>query len=128
MILGWLSLIGGLATLIAGGEFLVRSAVRLAIYLRVSSMVIGLTVVSLGTSFPELVVSVGAALDGFSDIAIGNVVGSNIANLGLVLGLTAIIFPLVVDRKSVVIDWPIMLIASFLLILFSLDSMLAFWE
>ncbi len=128
MILGWLQLIGGLAILIIGGEFLVRSAVKLALYLRISAMVVGLTVVSFGTSFPELVVSLNAALDGYADISIGNVVGSNVANLALVLGLTAILFPLPVKRSTVATDWPAMLIVTLLLILFSLDGELQMWE
>lgn len=128
MIIGWIQLLVGLAILILGGEFLVRSAVRIAIFLRISSMVIGLTIVSFGTSFPELVVSVNAALDGYPDISIGNVVGSNIANLAFVLGLTTLIFPLGVNRTTVTLDWPLMLIVSGLLVVFSLDGELVFWE
>lgn len=128
MIIGWLQLIGGLAILIVGGEFLVRSSVKLALYLRVSAMVVGLTVVSFGTSFPELMVSLNAAIDGYADISIGNVVGSNIANLALVLGLTALIFPLSVKRSTVTTDWPAMLIVTILLIVLSLDGELETWE
>ncbi len=128
MILSWVQLIGGLIVLIIGGDFLVRTSVRLALYLKISSMVIGLTVVSFGTSFPELVVSLNAALDGHPDIALGNVVGSNIANLALVLGLSALLFPMKVKRPTVVFDWPIMLIATILLILFSLDLQFSWWE
>jgi cation:H+ antiporter len=128
MILGWLQLIGGLLILLAGGEFLVRSSVKLALHLNISSIVIGLTVVSFGTSFPELVVSVNAALDGHPDISLGNVVGSNIANLGLVLGLTAVLFPISVQRSSVVLHWPLMLLSTLLLILFSWDLMIEMWE
>jgi cation:H+ antiporter len=128
MIIGWIQLLVGLAILILGGEFLVRSAVRIAIFLRISSMVIGLTIVSFGTSFPELVVSVNAALDGYPDISIGNVLGSNIANLAFVLGLTTLIFPLGVNRTTVTLDWPLMLIVSGLLVVFSLDGELVFWE
>jgi len=128
MILGWLQLIGGLLILLAGGEFLVRSSVKLALHLNISSIVIGLTVVSFGTSFPELVVSVNAALDGHPDISLGNVVGSNIANLGLVLGLTAVLFPISVQPSSVVLHWPLMLLSTLLLILFSWDLMIEMWE
>lgn len=128
MIIGWIQLIAGLIILILGGEYLVRSAVRIAIFLRISSMVIGLTIVSFGTSFPELVVSVNAALDGYPDISIGNVVGSNIANLAFVLGITTLLFPLSVKRTTVTLDWPLMLIVSALLVVFSLDGELVLWE
>lgn len=128
MWLSWVLLIGGLAILIVGGDFLVRSSVRLALHLKVSPLVIGLTIVSLGTSFPELVVSMNAALDGHPDIAIGNVVGSNIANLALVLGLSAMFFPMLVKRSTVVFDWPIMLLASILLFVFAWDLQIEAWE
>ena len=84
----------GLLILIFGGDFLVKGNVALAIRMKVSMIVIGLTVVSFATSAPEMIVSIYAALSGHSDMAIGNVIGSNIANISLVLGLTAIIFPL----------------------------------
>ncbi|MBT5976806.1 MAG: calcium/sodium antiporter [Flavobacteriales bacterium] len=128
MWLGWVQLIAGLVFLIIAGEFLVRSSVRLALYLKISSLVIGLTVVSFGTSFPELVVSLNAAIGGHPDISIGNVVGSNIANLALVMGVSAIFFTMTVDRSSVVIDWPLMLLSSILLIVFAWDLKLELWE
>jgi cation:H+ antiporter len=102
----------GLALLVVGGEFLVRSSVALSFKLKLSKMVIGLTVVSFATSAPELLVSVNAALDGFSDIALGNVVGSNIANIGLVLGVTAVIAPLYIDRDFFRFNWPVMIFLS----------------
>jgi len=128
MIVGWLQLIGGLLILLVGGEYLVRSSVKLALHLNISSIVIGLTVVSLCTSFPELVVSVNAALDGHPDISLGNLVGSNIANLGLVLGLTAIVFPISVERSSIALHWPLMLLSTLLLILFAWDLNIETWE
>lgn len=128
MVLDWVQLIGGLLILIIGGDFLVRSSVKLALYLRISSLVIGLTVVSFGTSFPELVVSLNAALDGHPDISVGNVVGSNIANLALVLGISAMFFPMAVRRSTVVFDWPIMLLATIILIVFSWDLRIELWE
>ena len=88
----------GLTLLVVGGEFLVRSSVALSFKMNISRMVIGLTVVSFATSAPELLVSLQAALDGFSDISLGNIMGSNIANIGLVLGITAMISPITVDR------------------------------
>ena len=102
----------GLALLVVGGEFLVRSSIGLSFKLKLSKMVIGLTVVSFATSAPELLVSLQAALAGFSDISLGNVIGSNIANLGLVLGITAIISPLVVDRDFYRFNWPVMMLFS----------------
>lgn len=108
----------GLALLVVGGEFLVRAAVALSFKLSVSRMVIGLTVVSFATSAPELIVSLQAALDGFSDISLGNVIGSNIANIGLVLGITAIISSLAVDREFYRFNWPVMMLFSFALYYF----------
>jgi cation:H+ antiporter len=110
----YLLLILGLATLIVGGEFLVKGAVGIAKKFHISTLVIGMTVISFGTSAPELIVSIKAALSGTPEIAIGNVVGSNIANIALVLGLTVIIFPIVVDRNSKVLDWPMMMLSSLL--------------
>ncbi|HBC04707.1 MAG TPA: hypothetical protein DC015_11070, partial [Aequorivita sp.] len=94
------------------GEFLVRSSVALSFKLHLSKMVIGLTVVSFATSAPELLVSLQAALNGFSDISLGNVIGSNIANIGLVLGITAIISPLVIDKDFYKLNWPVMMVLS----------------
>lgn len=102
----------GLILLVVGGEFLVRSSVALSFKLHLSKMVIGLTVVSFATSAPELLVSLQAALNGFSDIALGNVIGSNIANIGLILGITAIISPLIIDKSFYKLNWPVMMILS----------------
>ncbi|WP_310994185.1 calcium/sodium antiporter [Aequorivita marina] len=102
----------GLALLVIGGEFLVRSSVALSFRLHISKMVIGLTVVSFATSAPELLVSLQAALNGFSDISLGNVIGSNVANIGLVLGITAIISPLAIDKNFYKMNWPVMMILS----------------
>ncbi len=121
-------LLGGLCLLVASGEFLVRGAVYLASKMKVSSLVIGMTVVSFGTSAPELLVSLEAALNGHADICIGNIVGSNIANLALVLGLTAIVFPVVVDKNSVRVDWPLMFGATLLFVYFISDSVLSHTE
>ena len=111
----------GLVLLVIGGEFLVRSSVALSFRFNISKMVIGLTVVSFATSAPELLVSVQAALSGFSDISLGNVIGSNIANIGLVLGITAIITPLAIDRDFYKFNWPVMMLLSIALY-FILDS------
>ncbi|WP_412561400.1 calcium/sodium antiporter [Winogradskyella sp. MIT101101] len=110
--------IAGLALLVIGGDFLVRASVGLSFKLKISKLVIGMTVVSFATSAPELLVSLQAAFDGISDIALGNVIGSNIANIGLVLGITAIISPLTVDRDFYKYNWPMMMLASFVLYYF----------
>jgi len=108
----------GFVLLVVGGEFLVRSSVAISFKFNLSKMVIGLTVVSFATSLPELLVSLQAALGGYSDIALGNVIGSNIANIGLVLGITAIISPLYIDRDFYRFNWPIMMFFSFALYFF----------
>ncbi|MCG8577595.1 MAG: calcium/sodium antiporter [Flavobacteriales bacterium] len=121
-------LILGLVTLVVGGEFLVRGAVGIAKKFHISTLVIGMTVISFGTSAPELMVSLDAAMDGYPDISIGNVVGSNIANIALVLGLTVLIFPIVVDRNSKIIDWPMMMLATLLFFGFAYDLVIEAWE
>jgi cation:H+ antiporter len=105
----------GLALLVLGGNWLLKSAVGLSLKLNISKIVIGLTVVSFATSAPELIISVKSALDGFSDIALGNVVGSNIANIGLVLGAVLLINAVNVERSFYITDWPMKILASFLL-------------
>ena len=121
-------LILGLAVLIVGGEFLVKGAVGIAKSFSISPLVIGMTVVSFGTSAPELLVSVQSAVAGNPGIAIGNVVGSNIANLALVLGLTVIIFPIISGRQTKIIDWPMMILATILFVFFSIDGWIELWE
>jgi len=111
-------LILGLLLLVVGGEFLVRSSVALSFKLNISKLVIGMTVVSFATSVPELLVSLNAALTGSPAIAINNVVGSNIANIGLVLGITALIGPIIVDKQFYRLNWPVMMLFSFALYYF----------
>ena len=111
-------LIIGLVLLVAGGEFLVRASVGLSFKLNISKMVIGLTVVSFATSAPELLVSVNAALNDSPAIAINNVIGSNIANIGLVLGITAIIGPIAVNNTFYKLTWPVLAIFSLLIYYF----------
>ncbi|MFC5044425.1 calcium/sodium antiporter [Aquimarina hainanensis] len=108
----------GLVLLVVGGEFLVRTSVALSFKLQLSKMVIGLTVVSFATSAPELLVSIQAALDGLSDMSLGNVIGSNIANIGLVLGITALIGPLAIDKDFYKFNWPVMVLLSLALYVF----------
>lgn len=104
----------GLGLLIGGGEALVRGATTIARLAGLTPAVIGLTVVAAGTSLPELVVSLLAALRGTPDIAIGNVVGSNIFNIGAVLGLAAMVAPLTVHSSAVRLEWPVMFLASWI--------------
>lgn len=118
----------GLALLVAGGEVLVRGASRLAEVARVPPVVIGLTVVAFGTSSPELAVAMGAALRGEPDFVTGNIIGSNIYNVLLVLGLSAVIVPLVVQRTLVRWDVPVMIAASVGLLLAALDGNLSALE
>lgn len=108
----------GFILLVVGGEFLVRSSVALSFKFDISKMVIGMTVVSFATSAPELLVSLNAALSGSPAIAINNVVGSNIANIGLVLGVTAMVGPIAVDRSFYKLNWPVMMIFSMALYFF----------
>ena len=107
-----MQILGSLLLLYLGGEALVRGASQLGARIGISALAVGLTVVAYGTSTPELVVSLDAALGGLSDIAIGNVVGSNIANVALILGLSAVIRPLRVETKAVRLDTPLMLVVS----------------
>tara|TARA_R110000868_G_scaffold2277_3_gene16995 strand:+ start:12122 stop:13060 length:939 start_codon:yes stop_codon:yes gene_type:complete len=104
----------GLVLLIAGGNWLLKAAVALSLKLNIPKIVIGMTVVSFATSAPELIVSINAALDGFPDLALGNVVGSNIANLGLVLAITVILGSIEVRKSFYTTDWPVMMLASLL--------------
>ncbi len=122
-------LILGLALLLLGGEWLVRGAVDLALRFKVSTLVVGMTVVSFATSAPELLVSVDAAVDGYTDISFGNVVGSNLANIALILGITALIFPMDVREKTYKRDFWIMMLVTLVLFLFVFhDHVLTFWE
>jgi len=119
----------GFILLVIGGEFLVRASVALSFKLSISKFVIGMTVVSFATSAPELLVSLNAALSGSPAIAINNVVGSNIANIGLVLGVTAIIGSISIDRTFYRLNWPSMMMFSLALYYFLYnDKQLIFWE
>jgi len=119
----------GFALLVVGGDFLVRASVALSLKLNISKMVIGLTVVSFATSLPELLVSLNAALNGSPSIAINNVVGSNIANIGLVLGITALIGTIYVDKTFYKFNWPVLMLFSMLFYYFlSNDNKLSTFE
>ena len=108
----------GIFLLIKGGDWLMRAAVALSLRFSIPKIVIGMTVVSFATSAPELIVSVQSALGGHPDLALGNVVGSNIANLGLVLAIIIMISPIDVPPSFYKTDWPMMMIASLLFYLF----------
>lgn len=118
----------GLGFLVVGAEALVRGAGRMATALGISPLIIGLTIVAFGTSAPELAVSIKAALGGQPDIAVGNVVGSNIFNVLFILGVSALIIPLAVARQLIRVDVPLMIGLSVLLLVLSLDGRLGFWE
>lgn len=113
--MNYILLISGFVILILGGNWLLKAAVDLALRLNIPKIVIGMTVVSFATSAPELIVSLNSALDGHADIALGNVIGSNIANLGLVLGIVTILSSIAVEKSFYKIDWPVMMLSSILL-------------
>jgi cation:H+ antiporter len=119
-----LMFVGGLVALVAGAEALVRGASRLALAVGISPLVVGLTIVAFGTSSPEMAVSVGAVLNGNNDLAIGNVVGSNIFNVLFILGASALIVPLAVHAQIIRQEVPIMIGASILLLVLVLDGTL----
>ncbi|WP_225897393.1 calcium/sodium antiporter [Desulfuromonas sp. AOP6] len=124
----WILLVAGFVLLVAGAEYLVRGAASLAMDFGISPLVVGLTVVAFGTSSPELAVSVFSSLKGQAGLALGNVVGSNICNVLVILGLSALVAPLVVSRQVVRLEVPIMIGVSFLLVGMALDGTLARWE
>ena len=116
--MAFIAIIVGIILLIKGGDWLMRSAVSLSLKLSIPKIVIGMTVVSFATSAPELIVSIRSALLGHPDLALGNVIGSNIANLGLVLAVTIIISPISVNSNFYKTDWPMMISATLLFFLF----------
>jgi len=117
-----IQIIAGFLLLFYGGDWLVDGGVALARKFNISPIVIGMTIVAFGTSAPELLVSVTSSIKGSEGIALGNVIGSNIANIGLILGVTAAISPIIVAKSSVIRNWLIMIISSFLFIFFALDG------
>lgn len=124
MLLDALLVLGGLVLLVGGGEALVRGASGVALLARVAPVVVGLTIVAAGTSMPELVVSVQAAVEGSPGIAVGNVVGSNIFNIGAILGLSALVRPLSILGNTVRLEWLVMMLAAFQLLLLARDGVL----
>ncbi|HMP42518.1 MAG TPA: sodium:calcium antiporter, partial [Roseiflexaceae bacterium] len=122
MLMVILTLLAGLVLLVVGGELLVRGASALAAVAGISPLVIGLTVVAFGTSAPELAVSIQAGMSGNSDIAVGNVIGSNIFNILVIIGICAIILPLSVSVQLVRREVPLMIGISLLLVALALDG------
>ena len=122
----WLAV--GLVCLVMGAESLVRGAARLATMMGISPLVVGLTIVAFGTSTPELAVSIQSGLEGQAGIAVGNVVGSNIFNVLFILGISALIVPLVVSQQLVRFDVPLMIVISLLVLLFGWDGRISAFE
>lgn len=120
----WFWLFLGLFLLVGGGESLVRGASGIALLAKLPPSVVGLTIVAAGTSMPELVVSVQSAFEGSPGIAVGNVVGSNIFNIGCIIGLAALIRPLTIAGNTVRMEWPVMALAAFQLLLLARDQSL----
>lgn len=120
--------VGGLIALVVGAELLVRGASKLAFSFGISPLVVGLTIVAMGTSAPEVAVSVGAVMGGQTDIAVGNVVGSNIFNVLFILGVSALIVPLVVHAQVIRQELPIMLGAALLLVVMGWDGSISLSE
>ncbi|MEZ6126724.1 MAG: calcium/sodium antiporter [Planctomycetaceae bacterium] len=121
-------LVVGTNLLVVGADWLVKGASRLAALAAISPLVIGLTVVAFGTSAPEMAVSISASLSGNEDLAVGNVVGSNIFNVLLILGISALIVPLTVHQKLIRFDVPLMIVVSWLSWVFADDRMISFQE
>src|SRR5690606_37861548 len=128
VVMVYLLFVLGLVMLGGGADLLVRGARRLALSAGLSPLVVGLTVVAFGTSAPELAVSAQAALSGNGDIAVANVLGSNISNVLLILGLSAAIMPLIVSRKLILIEIPLMIAVSLIAWVLAMDGVLGFWD
>ena len=128
MLLDSIYIIGGLVFLYYGGDLLISGSLRIAQTFKISPFVIGATVMGFGTSAPELSVSLLAAFQGSPEISIGNVIGSNIANIGLVLGLTAFLVPLTIEQRILRRETPPLLIATFLILFLTWDNALGRWE
>ena len=118
----------GLIVLIVGANMLLKSAVSISLKFQIPKILIGMTVVSLATSAPELIVSIKSALIGSTDLAISNVVGSNIANIGLVLGLTVFFSPINISKNIYKIDWPIMMFSALFFLIIILDGEINIYE
>jgi cation:H+ antiporter len=116
--MNFIYIVSGLVLLVLGGNWLLKSAIGLSLKFNISKIIVGLTIVSFATSAPEMIVSIKAALAGYSDIALGNIVGSNIANIGLVLGVVLLINAINLESSFLKSDWPVAMIATILLFFF----------
>ena len=110
----YLAIVLGLILLIKGGDWVLEGAVLFSLRLNIPKIIVGMTVVSFATSAPELIVSINAALNGYPDLAVGNIVGSNIANLALVLGIVVFITPIKIEKVFYKYDWPAMILVTLL--------------
>ena len=127
-VISYLYLAIGLGILILCGNLLVTGSVQIARHFRISTLVVGLTIVAYVTSAPEMFISVGAALNNAHDIALGNVIGSNIANIACIFAMVVIICPIAVKNRAIAFDYSVMLFATVLLFIFGLNGVLGFWE
>jgi cation:H+ antiporter len=121
MSIALIQLLAGVTALFVGGHYLVQGATRIALFARISAAVVGLTVVAMGTSLPEMAVSVEAAARGSTDLAFGNIIGSSIFNIGAILGITAIVVPVAVKRRTIRIEYPFMLVVAAVVVLLCRD-------
>jgi len=127
--MNYLLILAGFTILILGGNWLLKSAVSLSLRLKIPKIVIGMTVVSFATSMPELIVSLKSAINGHADLALGNVIGSNIANLGFVLAIVVMVSTIKVEKSFYLTDWPVMMLSSVLLYFFlAFDGEIQRWE
>jgi cation:H+ antiporter len=124
----YFNLIVGICLLIVSGNWLVKSGSAIASYFNIPKIIVGVTVISLGTSAPELFVSLNATISGSPDIAIGNIVGSNIANIGLVLSITALVLTIPIQKSTIRLDYPVLFVATILFIYFISDLELSRYE
>lgn len=128
MLLALFFILIGFVLLIGGADYLVKGAVAIANKLKIPSIIVGLTIVAFGTSTPEFVVSIKAALGGVGGISIGNVVGSNIANILLILGVAGIISSVTCEKKTFLRDWGFMMFTTLLFVVFALSGKFVFWH
>jgi cation:H+ antiporter len=127
--MNYLLILAGFTILILGGNWLLKSAVSLSLRLKIPKIVIGMTVVSFATSMPELIVSLKSAINGHADLALGNVIGSNIANLGFVLAIVVMVSTIKVEKSFYLTDWPVMMLSSVMLYFFlAFDGVIQRWE
>ena len=127
--MNYLLILAGFTILILGGNWLLKSAVSLSLRLKIPKIVIGMTVVSFATSMPELIVSLKSAINGHADLALGNVIGSNIANMGFVLAIVIMVSTIKVERSFYLTDWPVMMLSSVMLYFFlAFDGEIQRWE